>query len=342
MSRSFFGLEYLHWWNKGRSLPPLVTGGPTGILPQSPILFGNQDVGGGLQAGGRLTAGLWLDDCKESAVVLRAFANEGDNTPFAATTGDTPILAVPFNDTFGLPGPNSIIVGNVATNTVPGAISASASNDVLGGDIYYRTRLDSGCDFRIDLLGGFQYSRIDDDLVLATASPGGGGTAAFSSRDLFEASNKFAAGELGLLGELNQGPVTIQMMGKIGLGNMQQKVAISGTGLQGNTATPGGIFAQNAAFGFPFNGGVHERDVLAWSPEASVKLIWELRDNVSITVGYTFLYWTNVALAGDHVDTSINAPVIFGGAPNANNPTFAFQDTDFWVQTIDIGFAVRY
>ena len=67
-----------------------------------------------------------------------------------------------------------------------------------------------------------------------------------------------------------------------------------------------------------------QRDVIAWSPEASVKLIWRLRENISMTVGYTFLYWSDVALAGDHVNTAIDTPAIFGVAPTSNNPIVRF------------------
>ena len=64
-----------------------------------------------------------------------------------------------------------------------------------------------------------------------------------------------------------------------------------------------------------------------------------------LTGGYTLLYWNRVALAGDQVDINVNQDVVFDGAfvpGGGTNPAFAFRDTDFWVQTIDIGLLFNY
>ena len=47
------------------------------------------------------------------------------------------------------------------------------------------------------------------------------------------------------------------------------------------------------------NIGVFERDLTVWAPEAGVKVAYSLNDRVAVSVGYTFLYWTRVALAGE-------------------------------------------
>ena len=58
------------WWGKGTTLPPLVTTSPqgtpfpqAGVLgqPDTSVLFGNQLGGNGMQTGGRVTFGMWLD-----------------------------------------------------------------------------------------------------------------------------------------------------------------------------------------------------------------------------------------------------------------------------------------
>lgn len=364
LSRSFVGLEYLHWWNKGRTLPPLVTGGTAattpsgtaGILPGAPILFGGDQVGEDLKAGVRLTGGVWLDDCKTSAVVIRAFGTEGDKSQFNATSSGGSILAIPFNDrSAAFFGQNNALVLAYSGNAMSpinriGSVSAQASNDIFGGDIYGRTLLDQGSSYRIDLLGGYQMTRIDDDLELRTRvqALNVAGQPIFTTQDLFDVENEYHAGTLGLMGEFYNGPLTIQMMGKVGIGNMNQRVGISGSNtIDGAAATGGGIFAQDQAQngGPSFNIGTYERDQFVWSPEASIKANYCISECLSISVGYTFMYWTRVALAGDQVDTRVNRDVLFDGPFNAGgggNPAFAFRDTDFWVQTIDLGLLVRY
>lgn len=324
ISRSFGGVEYLQWWNKGRYLPALIS---NNVVPPGTVLFGNEDVGKGLNSGLRATVGMWLDDCKNNAVVVRAFGSGGDNTQYGATSGPgAPFLAVPFFDTFtSTPGALAVDAG---ANS--GTITAQAANDILGGDVYFRTLLDQGCDYRFDLLGGVQLARIDDDLVLSTVSDN-----PFTTNDYFNVANEYTAGELGLLGEFTNDCVTLQVMGKCGVGNMRQTVGITGNSTLAGLPTDGGIFAR------PSNIGFYSRDVFAWSPEASVRLSRKIRENISVSVGYTFLYFTNVALAGDQVNSRVNSQALFTGT-GTDATTFTFRDTDFWIQTIDIGLAVKY
>lgn len=363
-SRAFVGVEYLQWWNKGRTVPPMVTGGNAntttftnaGRLPGAPVLFGGNQVGDDLKAGLRLTAGLWLDDCKTSAVVFRGYGTEGDSSQYNATSLGNTILGVPFVDrSAAFFGQNNALVLAYSGGVTPGidaqgSVSAIATNDIIGGDLFGRTLLDQGCDYRLDLLGGYQMARIDDDLQLNTTLQRFdiAGDPIFTTHDLFDVENEYHAGTLGLMGEFYQGPLTIQMMGKLGIGNMNQRVAISGNNtVDGTPATGGGIFAQNQAVngGPAFNIGNYQRNVFVWSPEASIKASYCVSDRLSVTVGYTLLYWTRVALAGDQVDVNVNRDVLFNGnyLPGGGaSPAFAFRDTDLWVQTIDIGLQFNY
>lgn len=332
ISRLFGGAEYLHWWGKGRNLPPLVTGGPPGpgqgVLPGAPILFGGGMVGEDLKSGLRAHIGMWVDDCQTNAVVVRAFGYGGDRTAYNQSgNGLGPnVLAVPFNDSFtGSPG--SLVADQPGA---AGSIFAEASNEILGGDAYFRTLVGQGDSYRLDLLGGYQMTRIDDDLVLNTVTT----LNAATTNDLFNVSNEFHGAEFGLLGEIYQDCVTVQFLGKCGVGNMRQTVDITGSSTF-NGPTTGGLFAR------PSNTGLYRRDRVSWTPEASVKLIAAIRENISVTVGYTFMYWTNVALAGDQVNTLVNSQALFNGG-GTDVTTFSFNNTDYWVQTIDIGLSVGY
>jgi hypothetical protein len=364
--RLYFGVEYLFWWNKNRNLPPLVTGGDpasvpftaAGVLPAAPVVFGDEDVGGDLKSGGRLTGGLWLDKCQRFGAFVRAYGAEGDSTRFERASTGNPILAVPFNDrSAALFGQENALVlaysgGVTAGIDAQGGVAAHASNDILGGDIFFRALALKGCNYRLDLLGGYQFTKIDDDLTFNTTLTRFdiAGNPQFSTRDLFDVSNEYHAGELGLLGEFCYGNLTFEILGKIGLGNMRQTVTIDGSYeivTRGTTSGPGGLFAQTttATGGPDFNMGHYQRDVFVWSPEANVKATYHVSDCLSVSVGYTFLYWTRVALAGDQVDRLVNRDVLFGGnfQPGGGpNPEFRFNDTDFWAQTIDLGLTLSY
>jgi long-subunit fatty acid transport protein len=130
-------------------------------------------------------------------------------------------------------------------------------------------------------------------------------------------------------------------MGKVSFGNMRQQVDIRGSNTVSaggfDVTTPGGLLAQ------PTNIGSYEQDRYVWLPEANVRLSYAFNKHLSASVGCTFLYWTSVALAGDQVDLRVNATQLTGGnLAGPATPQFRWSDTDFWVQTLDLGLSWNY
>lgn len=361
-SRAFVGVEFLQWWDKARAIPTLITtdsagtfinnGGPNfepialtnpaaGISPDSRALFGGNNVGGNLQSGGRLTGGLWLDDDRSRALGVRAYGNEGFSLKRNISSDGTQPLGLSFFNTDPVNnfGEDAFIVAhNNFGQDRNGSIDIISQNEFVGGEVFYRSLLDSGCNYRLDALFGYQYARLNDDLLLdATINDVNAGDT-FTFTDLFDVSNEYNAGSLGAQAEMYQGCFTLSALGKISLGNMRQTVNIAGTNTRNGLQSDGGFYTQ------PFtNIGVHTRDVTVWSPEANFKLAYAVTSDLSLSVGYTFIYWNKMALAGDQIDRNVNATQLSGGALNGpGDPTFAFRDTDYWVQTLDIGVNWRY
>jgi hypothetical protein len=355
--RAFGGLEYMHWWNKGRNLPPLVSTSPASIpqdiagvlqnypdpTPTASVVFGDEAIGDDRQAGGRVTVGLWLDDCRDVAVGGRIFGVEGHESGFYGESSGVPIITIPFfNDdplTPGLPiGPkeDSLLVAYPGFSQ--GFLNVDTNSEIFGSELFLRYLVDAGRYYRVDLVTGYQFTRINDDLTLNSEVAALG--ALFEYADQFHASNEFHGGEIGLLGEWYLSHWTFSALGKVAYGNMHQRVAISGQNritAGGVSATPGGLFAQ------PTNIGTYTRDVGVLLPEANFKLSYALNERLSMSVGYTLLYWNRVALAGDHVDRNVNGTQLSGGnLSGAATPAFNWADTDFWVQTVDIGVSWNY
>jgi hypothetical protein len=157
----------------------------------------------------------------------------------------------------------------------------------------------------------------------------------FIFNDRFDVENQFHAGTLGFYSEVYHDMWTFSGLAKIGIGTMHQEIAISGdnTVIAGGTVTsPGGLFAQ------PSNSGTFTRNVLVWAPEVNLKMDCAITKRLSVSVGYSFLYWTRVAFAGDQLDRTVNATQLNGGAlVGPSRPRFDFNDSDFWVQTVDVG-----
>jgi hypothetical protein len=359
------GVEYMNTWLGERSLPPLVTQSPPGtegVLPGADTLFGGGVVGGGSQAGGRLTVGAWMGSNRRLGLVGRFFSLEGESVNFADSSNggpNDPLLARPFYETWnGAPsgvGPASYVLAGQRTLgnldfTVQGSVAARTETEVLGADAYARILLHCNRGRRLDLIAGYMFSRVDDNLQISNVSnitPATFG-AKIEVEDAFEATNKFHGGQLGLLAEIDRGPLTLSLLAKMGLGNMNEVVAISGnsriTDLAGGRQSfDTGILA------LPSNSGVYKTDKFTIIPEAEAKLIWRLTRHLDVTLGYSCMYWNDVAMAADQIQLSssglpmVNSSQWFGGAlqgPAA--PTVSgITDTDLWLHAVNFGVTFR-
>src|SRR5436309_7902151 len=124
---------------------------------------------------------------------------------------------------------------------------------------------------RVDLVGGYQFFRIDDWLQVDSSTTGTdinniqtfGVTQALNDR--FSTRNQFHGGLIGLRGRMAHGQWSLNVLGQVGIGNMNEQAIISGsttTTSNGNPSTSnGGLLAQ------PSNIGVHQRNVFCALPQ---------------------------------------------------------------------------
>ncbi|GIW92544.1 MAG: hypothetical protein KatS3mg110_0585 [Pirellulaceae bacterium] len=341
------GVEFLHVWAHGRMLPPLITTSPdgtprgsAGVLPGATILFGGERIGDDRQSAGRVTFGVWLDDCENTGLAARFFAIEGANDGATFVSNDTgsPILGAPFFNV-------SIAANDAVLASYPneqrGFIDARTSQDVIMGEGLLRTLLLRGNGYRLDLLGGYLYSQVSDglDYRLNTTIIDPGSIFPIGSNfdfiDRFDARNDFHGATAGLMGELRHYQWRIHAMGKISFGNVRQELTVSGQqtidipGGGGPITGPGGIYAQ------PSNSGTFVRNETTYIPEAYLGIGYQVNRCLELTAGYTFIYWADVITAGDQIDTSID----FSGG---TRPVVTLRDTDFWVMGVSLGASWNY
>jgi hypothetical protein len=101
----------------------------------------------------------------------------------------------------------------------------------------------------------------------------------------------------------------------------------------GVITVPGGILAA------PDDGniGTYQRNAIAWVPEVNANLIYHINPCWQVMAGYSFVYWSNVVLAGNQIEQ-------FQGMPRASvphvpgaPPHFQFTRSDFWAQGLSTG-----
>lgn len=357
---SWGSIEVMHAYARGRRLPPLVTTGASSadaVLPNGTILFGNETVGTDLQGAGRVGFGTWLGCDKRLGVGASFFALEGDSDGYIGSSDDTgsPVRARPFFDS--APGRMRQGVFTVAApNLFDGVIEAEADNDVLAAEVSARLKVAGNSRFRFDVIGGYQFARIDDSLTVSSHQVALAGSqfpfpegTELDFQDIFSAKNQFHGGKFGMIADYCFGRFTLSMAGKVSFGNMRRTVSIRGlssvTDVSGSTQNfNGGLLALGD------NLGTLVDDRFSVMPEADFKLVYHLTNHLDFSLGYTFMYWSAVALAGDQIDTSregtptVNSTQILGGTlQGANNPVLpSIDDTDFWVQGITFGLVFHH
>ncbi|MGI8982028.1 MAG: BBP7 family outer membrane beta-barrel protein [Pirellulaceae bacterium] len=339
--------EVLLWWMKGTDLPPIVGTSPAGTprtdasvfgTPGYQTIFGDDIVGRDLQPGGRITLGTWLDATHNAGIGARFYALDGSVERFDAVTDGSTIIGRPFFNV-GLNEEDSALIG--FPGEVAGNVHAKFTNSLIGTDAYLRVMIERSRLRRLDVVSGYQFLRMDDDLRIDSTSDIIDPTSLiFGARinvfDRFRATNEFHGAMVGLQGTMGRGNWSLTGLGKLGIGNNHQQVIIEGR--QGVsfppgpvTPIPGGLFAQ------PSNIGTFTRDRICYIPELTLNLAYHIRPTVSVHVGYNMIWMSNVVVSGEQIDRRVNLSQVPGPVVGPNLPALAFRSTEYWVQGINLG-----
>jgi hypothetical protein len=195
--------------------------------------------------------------------------------------------------------------------------------------------------YRIDVLAGYRFLRLDDELDIVESlvsvgesTPGG----AFLLRDQFATENEFHGFDMGTSMSWCKGCWSLDVLSKLAIGSTRSRIDIAGSTIiteQGQSETfEGGLLAQRT------NIGQRAFDEFAVVPELGVTVGYQLNPCWRLTMGYTFLYWSRVARAGDQIDRDINTGLLPPEEEPVEThlrPAFNLTYTDFWAQGLTAG-----
>lgn len=310
---------------------------------------------------------LFLVPVGNTGVTIKSFGTTGAGFP-TSFNGNIDDQFV--GDTFG--------VGPVFVN---GFFRAISSMDLWGTDVSAVAHLNLDSPWRVDVRAGFRMARLDEslDIIEGTQNAttnintgfdylGGIFVAAGSQHiedDSFRTHNQFYGAQIGATVERDWGRFSFQAELDLSIGGTTQDLEIAGatrvnptagditpvgsTTGTGSTIIPyvpvsnfGGIFTN------PANIGHHDRAVISVLPEADFKLGYDLTSYLRLTVGWTFMYWSNVIRPGQQLDLLVNQSWTPSGGGFNNTfsgnayPRVLMQQSDFWVQGLDIGAEFRF
>ena len=336
--------EALLWFVQDRDAPALVATTPSNQVipfanlfatPPTTTNFG-EALNGDISLGYRLDAGLFLSD--NMGVGGRFWwLSENEDSISLSGDGSNQFIGRPFFDI------NSGVEAHLIValqGAFIGNVEATSKLDMMAAEAYTRTNLSCTKTCQLDFIGGFSYFDVDDRLSItsSTIDVNTGRNRTFN--DLFDAENEFIGGNLGFEAIVTSGRWFARSLTKVHLGNMDSTINISGTASDqtpplGATITDGGFLALG-------NQGTYSQEEFSFIPEMNFKLGYRFREHVEMTVGYTFLMFDNLALAGDQVDRSIDPTTLNTSGPHGTRPAFDFQDSSLWVQGLDLGLAITF
>ncbi|WP_157593874.1 BBP7 family outer membrane beta-barrel protein [Rubripirellula obstinata] len=355
-------MDLLLWFPQGRKSPSLIAESDAGTLPilDPAISPSTRTVFGGendaeLSAGFRADAGIWLTDNVGVGGRFWTLAENGQSYAFSGNGDDISVGRPFFNTNSALFAGNNggedslpiALTGVAGGPDLSGSVNAESALDIWAAEAYARLRFGCTKSCQLDFIAGYSHFDIADSLFInsTTTIEGTGGAPPAGSAvgdsvsylDQAMAENTFDGGQLGFEMVMNRGRWTARSLTKVHLGNMNQAIAINGSSITtpatgAPTSNPGGILAGNTPIAV-------ERDVFAFAPEANFKLGYQFRPNVALTVGYSFIYFDNVALTGTGIDRLVDGATLGTGL---NDNGFLEDDSSLFVHGIDLGFVIDF
>lgn len=336
--------ELLGWWLGDMNLPALVTtsspGTPpdmAGVLgqPGTQVLFGDGDLDRSPQLGGRFTLGRWLDPCECAGFEASYFFLGQGGTNYSVDGFDQSILARPVTS-LGVPAAMLVAYPGLLN----GSIDIGTSSEMQGFEALLRVRWCGNQCSNMSFVAGYRYLNLDESLQINQSSrftvAQGSIVAGTELRlfDQFATENQFHGAQIGFAYTVNRCYWTFEGQMKFAVGNSHSEVTIDG-GTQttvpggGSANFVGGLLAQQT------NIGRYTSDELAFVPELTLTMRYELGCNLQLLLGYNLIYWTNAARPGDQIDTNVSQ---FPPEPSAGGrPRFEFNRHGVVVQGLQAG-----
>jgi hypothetical protein len=331
-------------------VPALVTTSPidtdreeAGVLgqPGTTILFGDGGLNDDMRSGGRFALVGWFGPCRGVGFELGYAFLEQQGSGFQDASEGDPILARPYANALTGSQDSALIA---YPDVLEGSIAVDAATRFHTAEVLFRKVVSSGCGNRVDVVIGYRFGKLEDDLRVTDeliSEVAGAPDATIDSFDRFETSNTFNGPEIGVVAEKCCGPWSLELAAKVALGNTNSTVLIDGsttTETLGTTeTTPGGLLA------LPSNMGRYERDSFSGLTELDLRLNYRFACRWRASIGYTLLYWYYVARAGEQIDTTLNLSQLPPGPfVGAARPEFELFTQGFWAQGLNFGLEYRF
>lgn len=323
-------VEAATFWPSSQNLPSLIRTAEVGVPDSRDLFGGTRNLDQSVQ-GLRGEFGLRYGSGDCNMLQFRFFDAGAQSLTFDSPRTTESSIVRPYQD-----GSQTPLVQDSVSIKEPGISNGSALahaySDVQGGDILFRHHWMQNCDSTVDWLVGYQNASLTDSIDVHTTTIPTGSTTLLELRDRFRSENRFHGATLGLSRMVYSPRWSLGSMFKLGLGDMQRDVTISGFQKVGDApASSNGLLARSPANGF------YSSNTFVVSPEVNVTLGYRLTQNLEATVGYDYLGLPKVARAGEQIDTVSDLD-----SANPTRPRFLLQESNFSLHSLNYGLQYRY
>jgi hypothetical protein len=342
--------------------PIVTTGSPFDAVPGAlgqqgtQVAFGGGNASFGYIGGIRLETGVWFNARRTVGAEAGYFVLIQQSRQFADGSDifGNPVIGRPVIDAQS--GGERAYLDSLTYQMI-GNVNVVLRSEFQGANLDGVLNLIQTECLRLDGLLGFRYLSLAESLNITdqlTSLPTGIRTFAggpinlndvLTDFDGFRVTNSFYGGSGGGRLYFVHERWILSGLGKIAYGPVQERATISGSttftdpnGVQ--KTLPGGVLATTA------NIGNYYQSRWAVAPEAHMNIGYQITPRVTLRIGYSFLYLSNVARPGNQVSrvTSPNQipsdPAYGGTGPTL--PAFQFHTTTYWAQGINFGMDARF
>ncbi|TVP95887.1 MAG: hypothetical protein EA381_18005 [Planctomycetaceae bacterium] len=345
--------ELLLWFPQARDTPPMgVVANPNQLPVLDPTVSPSamplgESFGNGLTPGFRGDVGRYFAN-GQFGVGGRVWVlgDDRDNLGFSGDGSDASFGVPFFNTNPDRLGEDAVLIGFAPNPLTPGVGSVGdahvhSSTSLVAAELYTRLLLGQSQRHRLELISGYSHFNLRDRLHLDIDTVELPSAERTIFRDRFDTRNEFHGGQLGTELTLYRGPWSASSLTKVHLGNMSQWVSVDGYSSQ-QIIGPNSIVQQNEGLFARGNAlGTQRRDEFAFVPEVNLRLGYQFRKHVSLHAGYSFLYWSNVAMAGDQMDRNQFVDSATLDDPGPGRYT-SLKSSGYWVQGIDLGATLTF
>jgi hypothetical protein len=299
---------------------------------------------------------MWLDQEHLFGIGGGGFLSES-RSRFQTVQGGPSTLERPFfNAVTGVP--DSLVVAN---SVFSGRLATQSKQQIAGADIHFRRNLYTNETCRIDLFAGFRYYDLNESFVIYQATdvtsqtvtvgnqaPLASGQTVFL-RDRAYTRNQFYGGEIGTYNYLRHGILFMSVTPRVAFGPFHQVTKIEGETRSTNTTQTTALGGLLAAGRGPNDGNILRSSQNRFGVAANVatQAGINVTEQLSISVGYNFIYFSEVVRPLAQFDSTINTRVVpvsnqFGTISGTAAPRNRNVHDTFYAHGATVTFQISY